>query len=119
MVLDTRQVTPQLDHHSDQGGKYQGLVYRALLDAHQILKSISRRASPGDSAKVESLFRTVTVEEAYLNEYVDLHDARGQLGRFLDAVYNRQRLHITLGYRPPQEFEAAYHLLQERAAPPA
>ena len=78
---------------------------------------MSRRASPGGNAKVESLFRTVKVEEVYLNEYIDLHDARQHSGRFLEAVHNHKRLHSSLGYRPPDEFETAYHSHQERAAP--
>lgn len=60
--------------------------------------------------------RTVKVEAVHLNEYAGLHDARRQLEHFLDAVYNHKRLHSALGYCPPQEVEAAYHLHQERAA---
>lgn len=117
MALDTRQVTPQLIHHSDQGVQYQSQAYQALLDSHHIRKSMSRRASPGDNAKLESLFRSVKVEEVYLNEYADLHDARGQLGHFLEAVYNAKRLHSSLSYRPPDESEAAYHSRRKRAVP--
>ena len=64
----------------------QGQVYQPLLDAHQICQSMSRRASPGDHAKVESLFRSVKVEKVYRNEYVNLHDAWHHRNHLLDAA---------------------------------
>jgi transposase InsO family protein len=55
---------------------------------------------------MESFFKTVKVEEVYLGEYEDLADVRKRLAAFLLDVYNRKRLHSSLGYRPPDEFEA-------------
>ena len=52
--------------------------------------------------------RTIKEEEVDLTEYRDFADARRQLGRFLDAVYNLKRIHSALGYLTPGEFEAQW-----------
>jgi transposase InsO family protein len=51
--------------------------------------------------------KTLKYEEVYRQEYRDLAEARGSIARFIDKVYNQQRLHSALGYRPPVEFEQA------------
>src|SRR5262249_43612518 len=66
---------------------------------------MSRRGNPYDNAKAESFMKTVKYEEVYRMEYLDLADARRQMGRFIESVYNRKRLHSALGYRSPIEFE--------------
>jgi len=78
----------------------------ALLREHSFRLSMSRPGNPYDNAAMESFFKTVKVEEVYLGEYEDLADVRKRLATFLLDVYNRKRLHSSLGYRPPDEFEA-------------
>jgi transposase InsO family protein len=51
--------------------------------------------------------KTLKYEEVYRQEYRDLAEARASIGQFLNKVYNQQRLHSALGYRPPVEFEQA------------
>ena len=51
--------------------------------------------------------KTLKCEQVYLSEYENLSDARAQIGHFLEAVYNQKRLHSSLGYLPPAEFEQA------------
>jgi transposase InsO family protein len=60
---------------------------------------------PEENEFAERLMRTVREEEIDLSEYRDFADAYGQLGRFLDDVYNRKRIHSSLGYLTPAEFE--------------
>jgi transposase InsO family protein len=67
---------------------------------------------------MESFFRTLKVEQVYLNEYRDLAEARRRIGVFLEQAYNQQRLHSALGYVPPAEFEAAWHAAQEEKSAP-
>ncbi len=67
---------------------------------------MSRKGNPYDNAAMESFFKTVKIEEVYLWEYEDLADVQKRLDRFLWDVYNEKRLHSSLGYRPPNEFEA-------------
>jgi putative transposase len=68
--------------------------------------SMSRVGNPYDNAKAESFMKTLKSEEVDAKTYLDLDDARRQIGAFIEAVYNTSRLHSALGYKPPAEFEA-------------
>jgi len=108
MALATRTVVPGLVHHSDRGVQYSCGAYTALLQAHGIQISMSRRGNPYDNAQAESFIKTLKYEEVYLNEYQTMAQARTNIGYFLESVYNQKRLHSSLGYLPPAEFEAAW-----------
>jgi len=92
-------------HHSDRGVQYASGEYTSLLKASGISISMSRKGNPYDNAKAESFMKTLKCEQVYLSEYENLSDARAQIGHFLEAVYNQKRLHSSLGYLPPVEFE--------------
>ena len=66
----------------------------------------SRVANPYDNAKAESFMKTLKAEEVNAKTYATLEDARRQIGAFIETVYNVDRLHSALGYKPPAEFEA-------------
>jgi putative transposase len=66
---------------------------------------MSRPGCPYDNAMAESFMKTLKTEEVDGSAYRDLTDARQHIGDFVQAVYNRQRLHSALGYRSPEEFE--------------
>lgn len=106
-ALDTRQVTPQLVHHSDRGVQYASQAYVQLLNTHQIQISMSRKANPYDNAYAESFIKTLKYEEVFLNDYHSLAEARAALDTFIHTIYNDTRLHSALGYLPPVEFEQA------------
>ena len=108
MALADRQVRPGLVHHSDRGRQYASQEYIALLDKNDITISMSRSGNPYDNAKAESFIKTLKYEAVYLNEYGSLLDARDNIGRFITIVYNHKRLHSSLGYLPPAEFEALH-----------
>lgn len=105
LALASRQIKPGLIHHSDRGVQYAAADYVSLLVKHQIRVSMSRTGNPYDNAKAERFMRTLKYEEVYLNDYQNLGEARASIRRFLEDVYNQQRLHSALGYRPPVEFE--------------
>src|SRR2546422_9525599 len=69
---------------------------------------MSSLSHPYDNAKAESFFKTLKQEEVYLKEYESFADAEANLAAFIEMVYNTKRLHSSLGYLPPAEFEAAY-----------
>ncbi len=95
-----------LIHHSDRGVQYASGEYVARLGEIRACPSMSRAGCPYDNAKAESFFKTLKKEEVYLSQYQNFEEARTNLGTFLDDVYNIKRLHSSLGYLPPTEFEA-------------
>ena len=105
MAIAVRQPGPGLVHHSDRGVQYASAEYVAVLQQHQIVPSMSRPANPYDNAGCESFMKTLKQEEIYLNEYRDLEHLRLNVGDFIEQYYNRCRLHSSLGYQPPEEFE--------------
>jgi putative transposase len=94
-----------LIHHSDRGVQYASAEYTALLDNNEIQISMSRRGNPYDNARAERFMRTLKEEEVHDATYLNLEDARKRIGRFIEEVYNRKRLHSALRYLTPEEFE--------------
>ena len=109
MALAQRQISPGVVHHSDQGVQYASSDYTALLLSKNFTISMSRKGNPYDNALAESFMKTLKTEEAYFNEYDTFHDAKSNIKRFIEQVYNYKRLHSSLGYRPPAEFEALFN----------
>lgn len=116
MALDRRVPSPGLVHHSDRGIQYASADYAALLRAHQITISMSRRGNPYDNAMCESFMKTLKYEEVHRQEYRDLAEARASIREFLEKIYNQKRLHSALGYLPPAEFEANLAAKNKEAA---
>ena len=97
--------TTDLIHHSDRGIQYCCYDYVKILKDHEIAISMSGKANPYDNAKIESFFRTLKVEEVYMFEYETYAEVLERIPYFIEEVYNRKRLHSSLGYMPPEEFE--------------
>jgi putative transposase len=97
--------TYELIHHSDQGIQYCSSEYIKILNDYNIAISMSGKANPYDNAKIESFFRTLKVEEIYMFEYETYGEVLERIPYFIEEVYNRKRLHSSLGYMPPEEFE--------------
>ena len=107
MAFQQRQPESGLVHHSDRGSQYASHDYTDLLKAHGCRISMSHKASPWENGGCESWVKTLKYEEVFRQEYRHLTEARSCLERFIEKVYNQQRLHSALGYRPPAEFEQA------------
>jgi putative transposase len=111
MATTARDPAPdKLIHHSDRGVQYASIDYGRRLSARSIAISMSRVGNPYDNAKAESFMKTLKAEEVNGKAYTTLAHARRDIGRFIDTVYNTQRLHSALGYKPPAEFEAELSL---------
>lgn len=107
-ALTTRAPRPGLIHHSDQGVQYASDAYIDRLDTAEAQVSMAAIGNPYENAKAERFFRTLKEEEVYLNQYDSFVDAEANIGRFIADVYNAKRLHSSLGYLPPAEFEVLY-----------
>jgi len=107
MALAARRPPAGLIHHSDQGSQYTSAAYRQLLKDHNITASMSRRGDCWDNAVAESFYATLE-KELLLDWDVRGRDAaRREIFDFIEAFYNRERIHSTLGYVSPVTYEAA------------
>src|SRR4030042_3582803 len=108
-ALSNRNISGELIHHSDQGVQYCCQEYVNILQENNIKISMSERANPYDNAKMESFFRTLKVEEVYMFEYDSFEEAVQGITHFIEEVYNSKRLHSSLDYMPPEEFEYKFN----------
>lgn len=95
-------------HHSDQGVQYAATAYIQLLVEHHIQISMAAIGKAEENGFAERFMRTIKEEEVDLSDYHDFADAYEQIGRFIDDVYHTKRIHSSLGYLTPAEFEASY-----------
>ena len=95
----------ELIHHSDQGVQYASKAYTDRLKGPGISISMGRKGNVYDNAFAESFIKTLKNEEVYINEYQTFEEAYQNIKAFIEDVYNEKRLHSSIGYRPPNEFE--------------
>jgi transposase InsO family protein len=105
MALTHRQPDPGVLHHSDRGSQYASEDFRALLTAHGLEASMSRRGNCWDNAVTESFFATFKVELVYEEDWRTRDEARRAIFEFIEVWYNRARRHSSLGYCTPVEYE--------------
>lgn len=98
-----------LIHHSDQGVQYAAYAYTDLLKTHEIQISMAAAGKAEENGYAERFMRTIKEEEVDLSDYQDFADAQYQMGVFIQDVYMTKRIHSSLGYLTPVEFELAWH----------
>ncbi len=108
MALASRRPGAGLIHHSDRGVQYASSEYIGRLEEVGAQISMAAVGNPYENAKAESFFRTLKIEEVYLKDYRTFEEAEQNMGHFIEEIYNNKRLHSSLGYVPPVEFEANY-----------
>jgi putative transposase len=113
-AIEQRHPPSGLIHHSDRGVHYASHDYAEQLEHIGAQISMSAVGNPYDNAKAESFFKTLKLEEVYLKEDESFADAEANGEQFIEQVYNTTRLHSSLGYVPPAEFEASYVTLPSR-----
>ena len=106
MALARRRPGEGLLHHSDRGSQYASDGYRHLLQSHGIDCSMSGRGDCWDNAAMESFFATLKTELVNHEHYETREQARASIFEYIEVFYNRKRLHSSLGYQSPEQFEA-------------
>lgn len=104
-ALESRHPSKGWIHHSDQGVQYACRGYIEAVQAAGGRPSMSSRACPYDNAKAESFFASLKKEEVHLEEYRSIEEAKAGVARYINNYYNLRRLHSSLGYRSPSQFE--------------
>ena len=110
MALKRRKILPDrgLLHHSDRGSQYTANHYLKHLKDYGILVSMSNKADPYDNAMMESFFSTLRAELTDLHDFATRDEARVALFDFIEVFYNRQRIHSSIGYLSPVDYEACF-----------
>lgn len=111
MALGRRQPPGGLIHHSDRGSQYASAEFRALLATHSVKRSMGRSGNCYDNAVKESFFHSLKAELVRRTQFSSRQQATLLVFDYIESFYNRQRLHSTLGYLSPVEFEAATELV--------
>jgi putative transposase len=105
MAVEQRRPAPGLVLHSDQGRPYASLAYQAMLGAHGMVQSMSRKGDCWDNAVVESFFSTLKNDLVHHRRYATRDEARRDVFDFIELFYNRRRAHAYLDYRSPIDHE--------------
>ena len=90
--------------------QYAAGEYVEVLSDNRVQISMAAVGAPEENGYAERLMKTIKEEEVDLSDYRDFADAESQIGQFLMDVYNHKRIHSSLGYLTPVEFELAYRL---------
>jgi len=104
-ALRLRRPRVGLIHHSDQGFQYGSAAYRTLLARWSAQRSMSRKASCFDNATMEAFWSSLKNELIYPQGPASRRQTVGSLFEYIEVYYNRRRLHSSLGYRSPDQFE--------------
>jgi transposase InsO family protein len=105
MALWRRRPKPGLIHHSDRGSQYASNAFRRLLEENKIVGSMSRKGNCWDNAVAESFFGSLKQERVQWYEYRTRSEARQDIMQYISMFYNSYRLHSTLGYVCPNDYE--------------
>ncbi len=111
MALAQRKPSPGMICHTDQGTVYGAASYRAVLNEHGLLPSMSRRGNCHDNAVAESFFSSLKNEITHERLFATRQEAKAAISDYIEVYYNRSRLHQTLGYRTPVDVEALHQVL--------
>lgn len=108
MAILHRQPAGEVLHHSDRGSEYTNHTYQQLIKGAGMLSSMSRRRECHDNAVAESFFKTIKVELARQQKFRTPQEARSAIFEYIEVFYNRRRLHSSLGYLSPAQYEEQY-----------
>jgi len=116
MAIIRRGTPKELLIHSDQGSQYDSVEFLTLLKQNGIQRSMSRLGNCYDNAVCESFFKTLKVELVYQTRFDSHTQAAREITRWMEAFYNSERIHSSLGFLSPVDFEALASQTQQKAA---
>lgn len=105
MAIALRQPAPGLIVHTDRGSQYASQIHRDLLARHGLVASMSRKANCWDNAVMERFFLSLKMERVWQRRYANPAEAIVDITHYIVAFYNTRRLHSTLGYQSPADYE--------------
>lgn len=105
MALWSRRPSAELVFHSDRGSQYANFDFQQLLSASGITGSMSRKGDPYDNAVVESFFASLKSDRVRRRQYKSREEAKRDIVDYIEMFYNSSRLHSSLGYVSPKEYE--------------
>jgi len=111
MAINLRQPPPGLLHHSDRGSQYASHAYQALLKQHGMVSSMSRKGNCWDNAPIERFFSSLKREWTGDRWYRSRQDAMADVREYVAVYYNSKRLHSTLGYMTPMNYEKILNIV--------
>ncbi len=115
MALRHGRIRPQAIIHTDRGSQYVSAAYRRLLQAHGLRQSMSAKGNCYDNAQAESFFSRFKAELVEDGIFEDTAQAKSETFSYIEGYYNRIRLHSSLGYRSPIEFEKELKIKNQRS----
>ena len=110
MAIRRRRPPSGLLHHSDRGCQYTSREYRLALEQLGVTVSMSRKGNCWDNAVAESFFATLKTELVYGRSWPARSEFRAAVFEYIEVFYNRRRLHSSIGYKTPAEFESSHAL---------
>ncbi len=108
MALVQRTPQEELIFHSDRGSQYTSQLFRGLLETNKITQSMSSTGNCYDNAVTESFFHTLKTELINMKYFLTRDEAKKSIFEFIEVFYNRIRLHSSLNYLSPEEFEGRF-----------
>lgn len=115
-ALMGREIKEGLMHHSDRGSQYTSKEFKELAARHGIKLSMSGKGHCFDNAVAESFFHTLKTEHTNFNDYKIREEAKNSIFEYVEVFYNRNRLHSTIDYLSPEEFENRWRKARQNAA---
>lgn len=107
MGITNRRPSSGLLFHSDRGSQYASDSFKKVLSNYDIISSMSRKGNCWDNAVAESFFRIIKTELIYHYNYQTREEASQDIFEYIEVFYNRKRLHSSIGYVSPAQFEQA------------
>lgn len=115
MAIQTRRPPRGLIHHTDRGCQYASVAYRAVLEQHGMIASMSRKGNCWDNAVAESFFATLKTELVRDIDLLTRDHAKRELFAYIEGFYNRRRRHSSLGYANPNKVEMIFEWVEKAA----